>query len=144
MGMFSDLMDKIFRGGAKAERPPDAAPMGPAGVISPPPSQVQMRSGMASGSGVGTAVLDQIDVGANLDKMAAANSQKLDWRNSIVDLMKLVGMDSSLEQRRELARDLQYTGDMNDSAAMNIWLHKEVMKRLAANGGRVPAELLNR
>jgi hypothetical protein len=75
--------------------------------------------------------------------MAAANGQKLDWRHSIVDLMKLVGMDSSLAARKELAADLKYSGDTNDSAAMNIWLHKEVMGKLAANGGKVPPELLS-
>ena len=76
--------------------------------------------------------------------MAAKNPEKLDWKHSIVDLMKLVGMDSSLSARKELADDLHYTGDKNDSASMNIWLHKEVLKKLAENGGKVPAELLNK
>ena len=76
--------------------------------------------------------------------MAAKNSEKLDWKHSIVDLMKLVGMDSSLAARKELATDLHYTGDMSDSASMNMWLHKEVLRKLAENGGKVPAELLNR
>jgi hypothetical protein len=77
-----------------------------------------------------------------LDGMAANNPEKLDWRHSIVDLMKLVGMDSSLSARKELASDLEYSGDMDDSASMNIWLHKEVIRRFAANGGKVPADLL--
>jgi hypothetical protein len=76
--------------------------------------------------------------------MASKKSEKLDWRKSIVDLMKLVGMDSSLAARKELADDLHYTGDKNDSASMNIWLHKEVLKKLSENGGHVPAELLNK
>lgn len=76
-----------------------------------------------------------------LQGLAAKNPQKLNWRTSIVDLMKLLDLDSSLQNRKELARELGYTGDMNDSATMNIWLHKQVMRQLAANGGKVPAEL---
>ena len=86
----------------------------------------------------------QVDVAAVLTGLAAKNSEKLDWKHSIVDLMKLVGMDSSLSARKELADDLHYTGDKNDSASMNIWLHKEVLKKLSENGGKVPAELLNK
>ena len=73
--------------------------------------------------------------------MAAKNPQKLDWQHSIVDLMKLVGLDSSLSARQTLAQELQYTGDMKDSAAMNIWLHRQVMTKLAENGGKVPNDL---
>ena len=83
-----------------------------------------------------------VDVAAILDGLAAKNSEKLDWKRSIVDLMKLVGMDSSLSSRKELATDLHYTGDQSDSASMNIWLHKEVLKKLSENGGKVPSELL--
>ena len=75
--------------------------------------------------------------------MAAKNSEKLDWKKSIVDLMKLVGMDSSLHARKQLATELGYTGDQNDSATMNIWLHKAVMQKLAENGGKVPQNLLD-
>ncbi len=75
--------------------------------------------------------------------MAAKNSEKLDWKRSIVDLMKLVGMDSSLSARKELAKELNYTGDTSDSAAMNIWLHKQVLRKLSENGGKVPQELLS-
>ena len=78
---------------------------------------------------------------AVLQQMASAQGQKLNWRTSIVDLMKLVGLDSSLDNRKELARELGYTGDTADSASMNIWLHKQVMKQLAEHGGKVPAEL---
>jgi hypothetical protein len=83
-----------------------------------------------------------VDVAVILDGLAAKSSEKLDWKHSIVDLMKLVGMDSSLSARRQLATELHYTGDQNDSATMNIWLHKQVLQKLAANGGKVPAELL--
>ena len=82
-----------------------------------------------------------VDVEPLLDGMAAQNKQKLDWRHSIVDLMKLLDLDSSLSARKELAQELHYTGDMNDSAAMNIWLHKQVMRKLADNGGKVPEDL---
>lgn len=128
MGMFSDLMNKIFHHAGKAERPYDAAPAAPGGGVVTPSA---------------TAVATEVDVAATLDKLAADSQQKLDWKHSIVDMMKLLGMDSSLEARKDLAADLHYTGNTNDSAAMNIWLHKEVMKKLAANGGRVPPELLN-
>ena len=81
------------------------------------------------------------DIEAHLDGLAARADQKLNWRTSIVDLMKLLDIDSSLQNRKELAKELGYTGDMSDSAAMNIWLHKQVMRRVAANGGKVPANL---
>jgi hypothetical protein len=87
--------------------------------------------------------MSQVDVAAVLTKMAAANKEKLDWKKSIVDLMKLLGLDSSLTARKELAKELHYDGDMNDSAKMNIWLHKQVMQKLAANGGKVPDDLKN-
>jgi hypothetical protein len=76
-----------------------------------------------------------------LEGLNSKSAQKLNWRTSIVDLMKLVGLDSSLQHRKELAMELGYTGDQNDSAAMNIWLHKAVMRKLAENGGRVPTSL---
>jgi hypothetical protein len=82
-----------------------------------------------------------VDVEAVLEALNARSSQKLNWRSSIVDLMTLVGLDSSLHHRQELASELGYTGDKNDSAAMNIWLHKAVMRKLAENGGKVPASL---
>ena len=74
--------------------------------------------------------------------MARQSSQKLDWRHSIVDLMKLLGIDSSLNARKTLAQELHYTGDTSDSAAMNVWLHRQVMQKLAENGGKVPQELV--
>jgi hypothetical protein len=83
-----------------------------------------------------------VDVAAILDGLAAKNPEKLDWKRSIVDLMKLVGMDSSFAARKQLATELHYAGDPNDSAAMNIWLHKQVLIKLSENGGKVPQELL--
>ena len=82
-----------------------------------------------------------VDVETVLEGLNAKSSQKLNWRSSIVDLMKLTGLDSSLQHRQELAAELGYAGDKNDSAAMNIWLHKAVMRKLAENGGKVPASL---
>ena len=76
-----------------------------------------------------------------MDNLAGQSSERLDWRRSIVDLMKLLNLDSSLTARKELAQELSYTGDMNDSASMNIWLHQQVMTKLAENGGKVPDEL---
>ena len=135
MGMFGDLMGKIFHAGADAERPADAAPASGGSGNSQIPTPGRPNPGTGSTS---------VDVGAVLDKMAASNKEKLDWKHSIVDMMKLVGMDSSITARKALAKDLNYTGDTNDSATMNIWLHKEVMKKLAENGGKVPADLLAR
>ena len=153
MGMFGDLMGKIFRAGANAEAPKDVARGGTV-----PESRVQaaQRQGVpvaiavpgapgAPGTGTATATAPAggVDVAAILDKMASANREKLDWKHSIVDLMKLVGMDSSITARKELAKDLHYTGDMGDSAKLNMWLHKEVMRKLAENGGKVPADLIS-
>ena len=144
MGMFNDLMGKIF--GHAAEAPPDVAKGG--GV---PESRVQAaaRQGVPVAAAVPGAAAapgpatphGPVDVAATLDKLAGANKEKLDWRHSIVDLMKLVDMESSLSARKALAADLHYSGDTNDSAAMNTWLHKEVMKKLAENGGKLPPEL---
>ena len=132
MGMFSDLMHKIFHSSTPAAA---QAPGAPAGGESPPTQAV-------AGAGGSTTSAQPVDVAAILDKLASESKQRLDWRHSIVDLMKLVGMNSSLEARRELAADLSYPGDTSDTATMNIWLHKEVMKKLAENGGKVPRDLL--
>ncbi len=85
-----------------------------------------------------------VDVSAVLTKLAAANKEHLDWKTSIVDLMKLLNLDSSLTARKTLAQELHYTGDTNNSAAMNVWLHAQVMQKLAENGGKVPADLLHK
>ena len=157
MGMFNDQMQKIFHASAKAEAPPDAAKPG---VIPESRVQAAARQGVpvaiavpnapnapgrpAPGAGTSAATAGPVDIAATLDKLASSSKEKLDWKHSIVDLMKLVGMDSSLAARKSLAADLKYSGDTNDSATMNMWLHKEVMKKLAENGGRVPADLLSR
>ena len=82
-----------------------------------------------------------VDVAAVVDKAAAAKGEKLAWRTSIVDLMKALDLDSGLAARKQLAKELNYTGDTNDSASMNVWLHKQVMTKLAANGGKLPADI---
>jgi hypothetical protein len=98
-------------------------------------------SGTTSGTTPAGAPMSNVDVEAVLTKLAAESKEKLDWRKSIVDLMKLLKLDSSFTARKELAKELGYSGDTNDSASMNIWLHKQVMQKLAANGGKVPADL---
>lgn len=108
----------------------------------PPMSSGGTTAAPASGGAVGAAPAS-VDVDAVLTQMATKNAEHLDWKKSIVDLMKLVGMDSSLQARKELATELGYTGDKNDSATMNVWLHKQVMKKLAENGGKVPQNLLD-
>jgi hypothetical protein len=123
MGLFANLLSKVFGQQAAAATPPPQAPGAPP----------------AAGGSAPTAT---VDVTAILDDLASKNPEKLDWRRSIVDLMKLVGMDSSLAARKELAKDLNYTGDTSDSATMNIWLHKVVIRKIADNGGKVPNELL--
>jgi hypothetical protein len=132
MGIFTTLMNKIFHSSSEAS------------AQSAPEARTADARPADSGGGPATAAprIEAVDVSAILDRMATENKQKLDWRHSIVDLMKLVGIDSSLSARRELAADLQYTGDTGDTAAMNVWLHEEVMKKLAENGGMVPQELL--
>lgn len=84
-----------------------------------------------------------VDVGAKLDGLAAQSAEKLNWKTSIVDLLKLLDIDSSLSNRKDLAKELGYTGSTEDSAAMNIWLHKAVLTKLSQNGGQVPADLLD-
>jgi hypothetical protein len=98
-------------------------------------------AGRVATEGQQAQAISETDVAATLEQRAASHDEQLNWRTSIVDLMKLLGIDSSLENRTELARELGYAGDTNDSATMNIWLHRQVMRELAANGGTVPAEL---
>jgi hypothetical protein len=87
--------------------------------------------------------MSQVDVDAVLTKLSAQQKEKLDWQSSIVDLMKLLKLDSGLSARKELARELGYKGDTNDTAAMNVWLHKQVMQNLAQHGGKVSSALLH-
>jgi hypothetical protein len=144
MGLFSGIMSKIF-GHAPATKPQPAvvaAAIQPVVTATPPPAAETTE--IPAGTPVAAAPPPPVvDVTAVLDDLAAHCGEKLDWRKSIVDLMKLVGMDSSLASRKELAHDLEYTGDLSDSAKMNVWLHREVIKQLAANGGKVPADLLD-
>ncbi len=144
MGLFNTLMSKIFNHAPAATPPPApaSAPVtqGSATPAMPAPS----AAGQPATATAPAAPAQPVDVAAILDQLASKNSEKLDWKHSIVDLMKLVGMDSSLSARKELAQDLHYTGDTNDSAAMNMWLHKEVMKKLAENGGKIPQDILNK
>jgi hypothetical protein len=147
MSIFGSITSKIF-GHAQAQAAPAAPQQSSSSAAGPGPA-----SGPApvapSGSGTGGAKTAaapaaprvQVDVEAVLKDLASKNTEKLDWRNSIVDLMKLLNLDSGLTARKELAGELQYTGNTNDTAAMNIWLHKQVMIKLAENGGKVPDSL---
>ncbi|CAN7344091.1 DUF3597 domain-containing protein [Rhizobium leguminosarum] len=144
MGIFDKIKHAIF-GEAKAAEPvaagppkvePAQAPASPSAAPSPTPAAPAPQSKPATA----TATVDIVPI---LDAAVKKSGQKLDWRHSIVDLMKAVGMDASLTERKELAAELGYTGDTNDSAKMNMWLHKALMKRLSENGGRVPADLLD-
>jgi hypothetical protein len=130
MSIFGTIMSAIFGKSAQA------APAGSA-ADAPASTPAAAPAGAAPSAGTGAPV----DVTAILDDLAGKAGQKLDWRKSIVDLMKLLDLDSSLSARKELATELKYSGDMNDSASMNIWLHKQVMTKLAENGGKVPADL---
>ncbi|WP_262266178.1 DUF3597 domain-containing protein [Microvirga yunnanensis] len=145
MSIFSRIKDAIF-GSATAQEAPQApsAPAQPtqgAGAAPAGSTTASTTQGTASTSAPGAAPMSQVDVEAVLTGLAAKKGQKLDWRKSIVDLMKLLDLDSSLEARKELAKELNYTGDTSDSASMNIWLHKQVMAKLAASGGKVPDDL---
>jgi hypothetical protein len=136
MSIFSRIKDAIFGANAKAAAPPrTSAPAAPAPAgTKPAPAATPKPSQPAPAAAA-------VDVEAVLEKMAANQTQQLNWRTSIVDLMKLVGLDPSLENRKELAQELGYKGSTTDSAAMNIWLHKQVMQQLAAHGGKVPDAL---
>ena len=125
-GILGKMMSRIFRPD-KSDAAPAAPTATPTAAPAPRPAQ--------------SAPAQPVDVEPILDGLAAKAGQTLNWRTSIVDLMKLLDIDSSRENRTALAHELGYTGDTGDSATMNIWLHKQVMQRVAANGGRVPANL---
>lgn len=129
MSIFGKIMSAIF--GTKAE----AAPAGGSAAGGAAPA------GGTASAAPGAAPAATVDVAPILDKAVAAKGEKLEWRTSIVDLMKALDIDSSFAVRKELAKELGYTGDSNDSASMNIWLHKQVMTKLAANGGKLPPEI---
>jgi hypothetical protein len=135
MSIFGNIMSAIFGHSSSAAAAPGAA------TPATPTAQPATAPASAASSAPAAAPAAPVDVPGIMDGLAARSSERLDWRKSIVDLMKLIGLDSSLAARKELAQELNYTGDMNDSASMNIWLHKQVMIKLAENGGRVPDEL---
>lgn len=135
MGFFSTILDKLGISKAEAATPPAATPAAPAAAPAPATS--------APAAPVVNPIA-MVDVVALLEQKAKANPQKLNWRTSIVDLLKLLDMDSSLQARKELAKELYCPDEfMNDSAKMNVWLHKNVLGHIAANGGNVPKELLD-
>ena len=128
MSILGDIVGAIFGTGSASATEAQPAPAG--------------SSATAKSTGSGTAAAtSNVDVAAILDKKAKAAGEKLNWRKSIVDLMKLLDLDSSFAARKELAKELGYTGDSSDSASMNVWLHKQVMAKLAASGGKVPEDL---
>lgn len=136
MGFFGKILEKLGldAGAGKVEAMLNAPPPATAATAAP---------GAAAPSPVPVAAIGVVDVVAQLEQKAAANPQKLNWRTSIVDLLKLLDLDSSLAARKELATELGCPANlMGDSAQMNMWLHKTVLQKLAANGGNVPAELL--
>ncbi|MFM0239589.1 DUF3597 domain-containing protein [Paraburkholderia phytofirmans] len=133
MSIFGDIVHKLF-GKAKPDQP------APAVEPTPDPAAAQAAAPAATPA---SAPLADVDVAVVMDQFVSESGQTLNWRTSIVDTLKALGVDSSLEHRKELARELKYTGDTNDSASMNIWLHKQVMVALAANGGKLPPDLAN-
>ena len=147
MGILANIFDKLGLGHSVAHPKADIRPLDP-----------KRAPGSGGGGGLGTAPgtptaaatksapapISEVDVVAQLEKRAAANPQKLNWKTSIVDLLKLLDIDSSLEARKQLAAELGApASEMSDSSHMNTWLHQEVLKRIAANGGNIPANLLD-
>ncbi|CDG80779.1 DUF3597 domain-containing protein [Janthinobacterium agaricidamnosum] len=128
MSILGNIFNKIFH--RTAETAPAATP-----AAAPAPAAA------ATAPAAAAVAISEVDVEAVLNGLAQKNAQKLNWRTSIVDLLKLLDLDSSLAARKELAGELHFSGDSNDTASMNIWLHKQVMNKLAANGGKVPADL---
>jgi hypothetical protein len=136
MSIFGNIMGAIFGHRGSSAGPGSAAAAGTSNQPASPAGQPAQGT-----TGQGSTAASPVDVEAVLTGLAAKNPEKLDWRHSIVDLMKLLDLDSSLAARKELAKELHYTGTPDGSAQMNIWLHKQVMTKLAENGGKVPADL---
>jgi Domain of unknown function (DUF3597) len=139
MSIFGSIMSKIL-----GKAPASAAAASPAAAPPAPPApSAQARAGASAAPPAPTSPSagPAVDVAAVLDALNDKTTEELDWRHSIVDLMKLLSIDSSLTARKELAKELHYDGDTNNSAAMNIWLHKQIMEKLAANGGKLPDDL---
>jgi 3-oxoacyl-ACP reductase-like protein len=144
MSIFSDILTKIF----PASHPAVVAAQGaPTGSATSAPATAAAASVPTSApapvaaSAPAATPMPEVDVEALLGNMAQKNPEKLNWRTSIVDLLKLLGLDSSINARKQLAAELHYSGDTNDSASMNMWLQKQVMAKLEQNGGKVPADL---
>ncbi|MGA2892400.1 MAG: DUF3597 domain-containing protein [Xanthobacteraceae bacterium] len=144
MSILGSIVTAIFHH-AGVSSTAQAAPSGAApSAAAPSSTSAPTTSPAASAPSMPPKPATPVDVEAVLTKLAAQNTEKLDWRKSIVDLMKLLNLDSSLTARKQLASELHYSGDQNDSAAMNIWLHQQVMQKLAENGGKVPDALLRK
>jgi 3-oxoacyl-ACP reductase-like protein len=150
MSVFRNIMSRIFRGSTLAPAAAATAASGAAAAQAgaPPadPSSAAQTAAVPQPASPGVppaaaAPAEPVDVEAVLKDMASKNPQKLNWQSSIVDLMKLLDLDSSLAARKELAQELGYTGTLDGSAEMNTWLHRQVMRKLAENGGRVPESL---
>ncbi|MFI5446970.1 DUF3597 domain-containing protein [Polaromonas sp. UC242_47] len=139
MSILSKIFGKIFPS-AQAAPDPSSSALSPEAAAAAS-ADTAAAAAAAVAAAMGSATIAVVDVEAVLNEMASNNPEKLNWKTSIVDLMKLLKLDSSLAERKELSKELGYTGDTNDSATMNIWLHKQVMIKLAANGGKVPADL---
>jgi len=143
MSVFGSIMSAIFGKSATAAPAPSASAPGTTQPTAPsaPAAPTSPAAPASPAAAPRPAAMSEVDVAAVMDKLGKQSKEKLDWRRSIVDLMKLLDLDSSLSARKELAHELHYSGDMNDSAKMNVWLHKQVMTKLAENGGKVPQEL---
>ena len=139
MSVFGSIKDFLFGKTFISFRKPGTAQAAP--TPTPPNASPAQPSVVAPTAPQPAPVIEQVDIAGILDQEARESGQTLNWRQSIVDLMKLCGLDSSLENRKALAHELGYTGNTDDSASMNIWLHKQVLQKLAENGGLVPAEL---
>jgi hypothetical protein len=150
MGIFGNILRKLGIGDGDGDGPkptPTPRPTGTAPMPSPRPTTSPTPPAGQGGVAVAPPppkAVPVVDVVAQLEKRAAATPQDLNWRTSIVDLLKLLDIDSSLSARKELAEELGCPPElMGDSAKMNMWLHKTVLERIAANGGNVPKELLD-
>ena len=141
MSIFGKIMSAIFGGKADAATASSAASGGAATSSSAAAATGSRTASSAAAPSAPVAPPQSVDVAAIVAKAAAAKGEKLEWRTSIVDLMKALDIDSSFAARKELAKELGYSGDSSDSASMNIWLHKKVMAELAANGGKLPPEI---
>lgn len=154
MSIFSKIKNAIWGHPAAAATPsvsattaaspqPAVTSAVPVGDTAPVAPATAGASAVPSSANTAAASGQPVDIAPILDAAVKSSGQKLDWKHSIVDLMKALGMDASLAERKELAEELGYTGEKNGSAEMNTWLHKALLKKLSENGGKVPADLLD-